>query len=318
MTPHHRFFQALLSTLLFFAGALNAMAQTSLKVTYIPTLDATPIFIGLEKGYFKEQGLDVTPISVPGGAAGVPGLMGGAYDILFGNIVSTLVARQEGFKVLIVAPGTKQAEGPVTTGLIVRKGEGIRTGKDLENKTVAVNTRNGVIWLFARSWIAKTGGDPSKVRFREVAFPQMNDALRGKQIDAAFQVNPFFGTAIASGEAEAIADPYREVQPGVEIGVYLSTEDFYAKNTDTVGKFNRALVKSIAWYNGNTSNPDLHRIIAGVTKLSPDVISKLYLGRFPLRIDPEMPAATAKLMKDAGLLTSEIDAKSLIATEARN
>ena len=36
-------------------------------------------------------------------------------------------------------------------------GSAFKTGKDFEGKRVAVNTRNNIIWLYARAWIQATG-----------------------------------------------------------------------------------------------------------------------------------------------------------------
>jgi hypothetical protein len=38
-----------------------------------------------------------------------------------------------------------------------------------------VDTRNNVIWLYARAWIKRSGANPAPVAFRDVPFPQMND-----------------------------------------------------------------------------------------------------------------------------------------------
>jgi NitT/TauT family transport system substrate-binding protein len=301
---------------LMLAASLATQAQT-LRVNYIPILDVTPVFVAIDKGFFKEQGIDIVATPSTGGAAGVPGLMAGAYDVMYGNVVSTLMAQQQGFKLKIVSAGTKQYAGvAATNGLIARKGENLKTGKDLEGKTVAVNTRNGVIWLFARSWIAKTGGDPAKVRFKEVPFPQMNDALRGKQVDAAFNVNPFFGAAVGGTEFELVALPYTEVQPGVEVGQYVTTEEYFNKNPALLAKYNTAFEKGVAWYNANLDNPDLRRIVADFTKMQPELVAKISLVKLPEKIDLASQITTAKLMKDSGLLTSDIDVRAMIAPAA--
>jgi NitT/TauT family transport system substrate-binding protein len=301
---------------LMLAASLTVQAQT-LRVNYIPILDVTPVFVAIDKGFFKEQGIDIVATPSTGGAAGVPGLMAGAYDVMYGNVVSTLMAQQQGFKLKIVSAGTKQYEGVApTNGLIARKGDNVKTGKDLEGKTVAVNTRNGVIWLFARSWIAKTGGDPAKVRFKEVPFPQMNDALRGKQVDAAFNVSPFFGAAVAGTEFELVALPYTEVQPGVEVGQYVTTEDYFNKNPALLAKYNTAFEKGVAWYNANLTNPDLRRIVSDFTKMQPELVAKISMVKLPQKIDLAAQLATAKLMKESGLLTSDIDVRAMIAPAA--
>src|SRR5258708_3777771 len=183
-------------TAAFTALATTASAQT-VRVNYIPITDVTPLFVAIDKGYFAAEGLTIVPTPSVGGAAGVPGLMAGAFDVMYGNVVSTMLAQQQGFKLEVIAAGTKQFENPVNTnGLVARQGDSIKTGKDLEGKTVAVNTRNGIIWLFARAWIAKSGGDPSKVTFKEVPFPQKLEALRGKQNDAPLIGNPILHAAV--------------------------------------------------------------------------------------------------------------------------
>ncbi len=299
------------------AAPVVAQAQVPVRVSYIPILDVAPLFVGIEKGFFKEQGLDVTAMPSSGGAAGIPGLMGGAYDVIFGNVVSTYLAQSQGFNLRVIAAGTKLTnDGEITTGLVARTSDQLKSGKDLEGKTVAVNTRNGVIWLFARSWIAKTGGDPAKVRFREVGFPQMTDALRAKQVDAAFNVDPFFSAAIAGDEFEMIGQPYPEVQPGVEVGQWVMTEEFYENHPEIVRKYTSAFREATAWYNANRNTPEVRNIISGYTKMKPELLEKMDLQELPTYIDPTAQQATADLMLESGMLKSRLDVNPIISPEA--
>ncbi|MEJ1129871.1 ABC transporter substrate-binding protein [Variovorax sp. CCNWLW225] len=291
----------------------NAVAQTHLRVTYLPTLDAVPMFMAMEKGYFKEEGVVVQATPSQGGAAAIPGLMGGAYDITFSNVVSTLLAQQQGFKLRVIAAGTKNDPNvkPVT-GLLTRKADGIKSGKDFEGKSIAVNTRNGVIWLFARSWVKKTGGDPSKVMFKEVPFPQMGDALRNKQVDGIFTISPFADFAMKEGDVVRAADPYTEVQPTADIGHFVATEDFFQKNQEATRKFGRALRKGVQYVNANFKAPETQKLISTVTKLAPEVVATLPQMVMPERVYPEEYAKTMALMVDAGLLKSSVDLSSMI------
>jgi NitT/TauT family transport system substrate-binding protein len=310
-------FSRVVLTAAFTALATAASAQT-VRVNYIPITDVTPLFVAIDKGYFAAEGLTIVPTPSTGGAAGVPGLMAGAFDVMYGNVVSTMLAQQQGFKLEVIAAGTKQFENPVNTnGLVARQGDPIKTGKDLEGKTVAVNTRNGIIWLFARAWIAKSGGDPSRVTFKEVPFPQMLDALRGKQIDAAFMVNPFFNAAVTDAkDFQLVAAPYREVQPDVEVGHYISTQGYFAKNKETLTKYSRAFRKGVQWYNANLKDPDLVRIISGFTKMQPELVAKLDLQRLPEAVNLGSVATTVKLMKDNGLITGDIDLVAMTDPDA--
>ncbi len=295
----------------------SASAQT-IRVNYIPIVDVAPLFVAIEKGFFKEEGITIVPTPSTGGAAGIPGLMAGAYDVMYGNIVSTVMAQQQGFKLEILAAGTKlDPEGAHTSGMVARAADGIKSGKDLEGKTVAVNTRNNVIWLYGRAWVAKTGGDPAKVTFKEVPFPQMTDALRGKQVDAAFMVDPFMAAAVAEKDTFSfVASPYLEVQPGVEIGHYITTQDYFNKNRDLVTKFNRAFRKGVIWFNNNMNDPELIQIIAGFSKMKPEMVAKLTPQARPEIIDPTSADKTIELMKANGLIATDVDVRAMIAPEA--
>jgi NitT/TauT family transport system substrate-binding protein len=225
-----------------------------------------------------------------------------------------VLAEQQGFKLEVIAAGTKQFDTPVNTnGVVARKADNIKTGKDLEGKTVAVNTRNGIIWLFARAWIKKSGGDPTKVTFKEVAFPQMLDALRGKQIDAAFIVNPFFNAAMtdASKSFDFVAAPYREVQPDVEVGHYITTQEYYAKNRETLAKYQRAFRKGVAWYNANLTDPELLRIVSNFSKMKPELVASITLQTLPEVVNLDTVAKTVQLMKDNELISNDVDLRAM-------
>lgn len=291
----------------------NAVSAETIRVNYIPIADVTPLFVAIDRGFFKEEGLTIVPTPSTGGAAGIPGLMAGAFDIMYGNVVSTMIAQQQGFKLEVVAAGTKLYSDPTeSSGIVVRAGEAIKSGKDLEGKSVAVNTRNNIIWLFARAWIAKTGGDPNKVNFKEVPFPQMPDAVRGKQVDAAFMVDPFFSAStVDTSTFTFVAAPYREVQPGVEVGHYITTQDYFNKNRDLLAKYSRAFRKGVVWYNANLNSPDTVRIVSEFTRMKPELVARLSMRRLPEVVDPDTVATTVKLMKDNSLITADMDVRSM-------
>jgi NitT/TauT family transport system substrate-binding protein len=287
------------------------------RVSIIPINDVAPLFAAIKNGYFREQGLDIDTTPSTGGATGIPGLMGGSFDIVFGNVVSELLAAQQGLDIKVVAPGTKiEASEPDTTQIIVRSDSGIKNGKDLEGKSVAVNTRNNVIWLYARAWIKATGGDPDHVTFREVPFPQMDDALRQKQVDAAYIVAPYSLIALGKPGLQAIGKPYTEVQPGVDIGQYLTTAKYLAAKPETVDKFVKGLRRGIEWYNANRKNPELLDIVAGYTKIDIGLLKTLDLTTAPLHIDPAQMKKTMELMIENKLLRAPVDIAKIIAPVA--
>lgn len=306
------------------AAAYTAMAAPAaraenekLRVSIIPINDVTPLFSAIKQGYFAEEGITIDTSPSTGGATGIPGLIAGSFDIVYGNVVSMLLAAQQGIDIRVVAPGTKieTAEND-TSALVVRADSGITTGKDLEGKTVGVNTRNNVIWLYARAWIKATGGDPDKVTYKEIPHPQMEDALRQKQVDAGYMVIPYVALATAKPEFKAIGHPYSTVQLGVDVGQYLTTSKFLTERPETAKKFIRALRRGIEWYNANRGKPELLSIVSGFTRINVDLLSKIKMSPSPMKVDPAQIEKTMKLMIDNKLLRAPLDIKPLVASQA--
>jgi NitT/TauT family transport system substrate-binding protein len=288
-----------------------------LRVSIIPINDVTPLFAAIQNGYFADEGLTIDTSPSAGGATGIPGLVAGSFDIVYGNVVSMLLAAQQGIDIRVVAPGTKiETAESDQSAMVVRADSGIKTGKDLEGKSVGVNTRNNVIWLYARAWIKATGGDPDHVTYREVPHPQMEDALRQKQIDAGYMVIPYVAIATEKPGLKAISHPYSEVQLGVDVGQYLTTAQFMHDRPETAAKFVRALRRGIEWYNANLGKPELLKIVSGFTRIDVDVLKRVPMSPSPLHVDPKQIETTMKLMIDNKLLKAPIDITPLITAQA--
>lgn len=308
------------AALVLLAAPAGAQEKKALKVSIIPISDVAPLFAAVKEGYFKQQGLEIDTAPTAGGAFGIPGLAAGAYDIVFTNVVSTLQARAQGLPIKVVAPGSAigdGSQGDGGAGILVRKGEGIKSGADLVGKSLAVNSQKNIIWLYARAWVQKAGGDPDKVTYREVPFPQMLDALRGKRVDAVFSVDPF--VTIAKGDAglEYMGSPYIAVQPNLAVAQYVATEDFIAKHPETLKRFNAALQMGIGWVNRNLKDQAMRDLLASYTRIKPELLAKMAQpGEAPTRIDVESIRKTVVLMKAHGLLTGEVNVEALLAPVA--
>jgi NitT/TauT family transport system substrate-binding protein len=299
----------------------QAQEKKALKVSIIPIQDVAPLFAAIKEGYFRQQGLEIDTAPTAGGAVGIPGLLAGAYDIVFTNVVSTVQARAQGLPIRIVAPASSVGDGSQGdggAGIVVRKGEGIKTGADLVGKSLGVNTQKNIIWLYARAWVQKTGGDPNKVTYREVPFPQMLDALRGKRVDAVFAVDPFVTIAKGDATLEFIASPYISVQPNLDVAQYVASEEFIAKNPETLKRFNAALQMGIGWVSKNLGSKELRELIAGYTKMNPELLAKMApLGEPPRKVDLESIRKTMAQMKANDLLTGDVSVEALVAPSAR-
>lgn len=289
------------------AGATGAVA---LRVSVIPTSTIAPLYIAKKFGFFADEGLDVEFAPTAGGAIGIPALVGKSYDVAFSNNVSALAAVAQGIDVQLVSP--TPGGGTVDSALIARRADGVKSGKDLEGKIVAVNTNRNVIWLYVREWIRQTGGDPAKVTFREVPFPQMIDALKQKQIDAAFEVNVFVIAASHDPALEIVSKPYAEVQPGVQSSQYLVMRSFIEAHRDTMDRFLRAMRRGGEWYDAHLESDELVELVAEFTKVPKVVLKELKFLPMEEKIDAGELEKTMILMRKEGLLAKDIDVRPMI------
>jgi NitT/TauT family transport system substrate-binding protein len=312
-----RYFLAALATISLLAMPARGAEPDKLRVSIIPINDVAPLFVAINNGYFREEGLQLEISSSAGGAVTIPGLIAGSFDIAYSNIVSALIARDRGLDVKVIAPGT-QIGDPLTdtTPLIVDHDSKIRTGADLEGKNVAVNTRNNVIWLYTRAWIKATGGNPDRVNYKEVPFPQMEDALRQKRVDAAMFPAPFSVLALKQGLVE-IGKPYTQVQPGVYNGQYLATGKLVSEKPDLINRFARALRRGAEWFNANQKSDLLLKIIADYSKTDENVLKSLpALQTAPLHENLDQIRKTMSFMIEHKLIEKPIDLSPAIAPSA--
>jgi len=164
----------------------------TLNVGVIPIADVAPLYLGMDKGFFEEENLKIVPKLAEGGAAIVPAVLAGDDQIGFSNTTSLIIAASKDLPIQIISQGVLAGESTEQAwdGVVVPKGSDIESITDLEGKTVAVNTLNNVSQIVVNTALEKAGGDPSKVKYVEVPFPDMNAALESDRVDAAFEVEP--------------------------------------------------------------------------------------------------------------------------------
>jgi NitT/TauT family transport system substrate-binding protein len=293
-------------------GAPSTPGQPD-KVTVgvIPILDVAPIYLGLERGFFKEHNIDLELKQAEGGAAIVPAVVSGEYQFGFSNVVSLLLAQSQTLPIKAVSNGCNSTgeNGKDFAGLFVRADSPIKRPKDLEGKKVAANTLQNIVDTSVRASVRKDGGDPSKVDFTALPFPDQPAALQNGQVDAIFVVEPFQQAAIAQG-ARKIASSYVDVAKNLAVALYFTSTELESSNPDLVKRFNDAMQQSLSYANANPG--EAREIIATYTKIDPKVIAQVTLPKWPAEINKDSIEQLAKLAKEDKLLTNPVDVNALL------
>ena len=248
----------------------------TLNVGVIPIADVAPLYLGMDKGFFEEEGLKIVPKLAEGGAAIVPAVLAGDDQIGFSNTTSLIIAASKDLPIQIISQGVLAGESTEQAwdGVVVPKGSDIESITDLEGKTVAVNTLNNVSQIVVNTALEKAGGDPSKVKYVEVPFPDMNAALESDRVDAAFQVEPGYSGGLAAGSRN-ISNAYEEMAPNYTVATYFTSKQYIAENRDVVDRFARAMQKSLEYAAGH--DDEVRAIVGTYTEIPQEVLDKMNL-----------------------------------------
>lgn len=283
------------------------------RVGVIPIFAVAPHYAAIRFGYYAAEGITTTSTTVRGGAVGIPGLVSGTFDILYSNCISTLTALERGIDLRVVAEATTiPTHPPDVDALFKRKGENLHSGKDLEGKVIAINAKYDLMWLVMQGWIQKTGGDTNKVTYREVPVPSMIDALKHREVDAALVLDPFMTLGLGDPELEVLGWPSSTIMPGLPSSLWITSGRMADAKPDLIRAWARGFAKGVAWFNAHIGDADFIDLVAGYSKTDRGLLAKMYTAKQPTQIDLPIMKKLVGVVKDYGLIKTDIDIASKI------
>ncbi|MPZ27073.1 MAG: hypothetical protein GEV12_11840 [Micromonosporaceae bacterium] len=276
-------------------AASGAPEQVTLRVGDVLGTPAAFLQYAVQQGFFTEQSLDVQVEPNPGGAANIPGVAAGDFEIAGSNLVSVLLARSQGLGLRLISAGTFGGDSAETdfAQILVADDSDIQGPADLDGRSVAVNTLANVAEVTARASIENAGGGHENIDFVELGFPDMIPALQDGQVDAIFEIEPFVSIGLEQGLRPVIA-PYAGTQPGLAIGSYFSSDEFIAQNPDVIERF---VTGVSAAGTAIAENPDEFRTaLVDLADLDPEVAEAVVIPTWGGPVDVPSVQLTADLM----------------------
>jgi NitT/TauT family transport system substrate-binding protein len=281
-----------------------------IRVGYIGITCEAPIFTAVEKGFFKEEGLEVELVKCEWSKYKDVLALGG-FDITHHLIMYFLKPIEQGLDVKFtggIHTGCLRVQGPVNGP--------IKTVKDLRGKRIGVPGMGTPPFIFANRVLGANGIDASKdVSWKVFPAGELGLALEKGEIDAIADSEPIGTLLQAQGKVMNIADqakdaPYKDEYCCAVIvnGKYLTA------NPKNSAAATRALLKAAKWVEANP---------AAAARLS---VEKKYLASNPelntvaisnLRYIPSISGAESAVhtaaveMKTAGMLSPGTDAVAL-------
>jgi NitT/TauT family transport system substrate-binding protein len=290
----------------------NSQASANkVRIAYIGLTCEAPIFVAYEKGFFKDEGIDVELVKTDWDSM-KDGLGLGRFDATHTLVAYVLKPIEQGLDVKIsggIHKGCLRIQAGTKTN--------IHTIDDLRGKRIATSNMGSPPFLFTNRVLAAHGFDVTR-DVTWVVYPNdaMELALGNGQIDAVCDSEPIGTMLLQHGKVRTVVDEAKDSPYSEEYCCVVSLSGrFAAQNPSAAAKVTRAMMRGAAWVGVNpTAAARLSvekRYLASTVEFNAAAISKL-------TYDPSVDRCRegldvqARDLKKAGLLNASTDPADLI------
>lgn len=210
-------------------------------------------FIALEKGYFKEQNLNIDAIPIAQSPEMIQLLATRELEVAGGGSAPGLFnAIQRGIPLKIVADKGSHRPGMGYMGLVVRKDlweqGAIKNPADLKGKNFGVpSTAGSIVDIWLDTFLSKVGLSWRDVNATAITFADTNAAFASKAIDAAFAMEPLLTIGVQQG-LYVRWKGVDEIIPNHQGGALIYSAQFAKERTEVGKRFMVAYVKALRDY----------------------------------------------------------------------
>ena len=239
--------RGLVAAALAVAAGLPARAETPIKFSLDWKYEGTqaPFLVGLDKGYYKAEGLDVTIDTAGSSVEPINRIASGTYDMAFADINSMIKFRDQNPQALLKAVFMVYSNPPFA--IVGRKSRGISTPQSLEGKKLGAPAADGAFaqWPI---FVKANGIDASKVSIMNIGFPVREPMLISGDVDAitGFSFSSYINVKY-SGVSQDDIVVMLMANYGVRLygNAIMVNPKFAAEKPEAVKAFLRAFLRSL-------------------------------------------------------------------------
>jgi NitT/TauT family transport system substrate-binding protein len=266
--------------------ATNSAGLRHVRVAALPIAETAALWAGISDGIFARHGLDVEVLPAQGGALAIPALTKGDLDFAIGQPFGPFRADLQDLGVVIIGNyASSYATGDDINAVIASEASGITRPRDLAGRKVSVNSLGAAGDVTIMESVAKDGGDPTTIKFVEVAFPDVPAQLQAGNIDAGWVPEPFVSQLKGRGDTFIVA-PYQNTIPGLTTLTTFTTAKLINEQPAVVNDFAAAMKETLAWAKDTANNAAVRAALkAKMASLPPAVADSLRLPDYNWAID---------------------------------
>jgi NitT/TauT family transport system substrate-binding protein len=204
----------------------------------------TPLYIAVEKGFFKELGLDFSLVSFGSNpemrAAFAAGKIDGQVTVTSDAVLQAQTGKD--FKIVLVADNSQGADG-----ILARKR--ITSIQDFKGQTIAVEM-GGVSHFFLLEVLKEVGLSSNDVKLNNVTPDAAAAAYGAGKVDIAVTYAPYLSQAnAAQPDGRVIYDSSK--MPTAIVDLYIFDSQFVATHSRAVTTFVQGIFKGLDYLKAN-------------------------------------------------------------------
>ena len=257
-------------------GTVQAADKVTLMLNWFYVGDHSPYFVATEKGWYKDENLEVNIVPGKGSGDVVKKIDVGSAEFGIVDVGVLIVARAQDAKVKVVS----QLFDKSPYCMWMWKDSGINSIKDLVGKKIGAPPGDAQRTIFP-ALAAANGIDASKVTFVNIGAEAKFTALASKQVDVVFDYYsgaPFFHKAMGAENVKSML--FADYGVDVYSNALVVTDKYAKEKGDLVKRFVRASLKG---WEFTLKNPE--EAINIMAKYRPEIDKAVLLPNLKLIID---------------------------------
>jgi NitT/TauT family transport system substrate-binding protein len=270
-----------------------ARAETDVHIALVRSISNGAELIALDRGYFKEAGLNVAIEDINTSANTIAMLATNRLQIIAGGISAGYFnALEKNIPITIIGD---RVSTPIRHNLMLRPDlkDQITDIKQLKGRTIASNGA-GSVSTYELGKMLETGGlKLSEVDVKILGFAQMGTAFANKAIDAALVIPPFTYEFLDQHLAVEFAEPDKLVKPNpMTIAVIMVNTDWAKEHHDSLQGYVTAYLRGVrdycnAYHHGAIRKEMIDSIVRHAAERSPKLLNEFpWVARSPdLRVN---------------------------------
>ncbi|MGF3105814.1 ABC transporter substrate-binding protein [Rossellomorea sp. DUT-2] len=279
-----------------------------------------PEYVAIEKGFFKEEGLDIELTTTWGGDKTMTTLLSGGADIaLVGSETSIYVHAQGSDDPVINFAQLTQTDG---TFLVSREKVENFDWDQLKGSTFLGQRKGGMPQMVGEFVLKQNGIDPQNDLnlIQNIDFANIASAFASGTGDYVQLFEPTASIFEQEGKGHIVAS-FGTESGHVPYTTFMAKDSYMKENKETVEKFTKALFKAQAWVEENSA-ADIAKVIEPYfedTELSLiETVVDRYKSQGSFATDPILDEEEwnnlQNIMDEAGELPQSVDHETLVNT----